>query len=133
MHILLVDDDSSRWILASFLREAGHKLTVCSNGGDAVEQFASRDFDLLITDVKMPDMSGFELLNKLKRIPGKPMPEVVVCTACTGPDLIKELGREGVYKVIIKPIHVQELMAVLKNIELRIGGSGKEENYPGRL
>lgn len=120
MNILLVDDDSSRWVMATFLRDGGYQVTVCSNANDALEQFALRDFDLLITDINMPDMSGVDLLKKLRIIPGKADIDVIVCTAGSGMESAKEISKQGVHTIFMKPIKVDEFMTVIRGIQERL-------------
>jgi CheY-like chemotaxis protein len=73
--ILLVDDNklglSAR---KSVLEELGHRIATASNGADALEQFGDREFDLVVTDYKMPRMDGLELIVGLRKIaPGLPV------------------------------------------------------------
>jgi CheY-like chemotaxis protein len=67
--ILLVDDNklglSAR---RSVLEELGHRIATASNGVDALEQFGTRRFDLVVTDYKMPRMDGLELIIGLREI-----------------------------------------------------------------
>ena len=67
--ILLVDDNklglSAR---KSVLEELGHRIATASNGADALEQFGDREFDLVVTDYKMPRMDGLELIIGLRKI-----------------------------------------------------------------
>ncbi len=67
--ILLVDDNklglSAR---RSVLEELGHRIATASNGVDALEQFGTRRFDLVVTDYKMPRMDGLELIVGLREI-----------------------------------------------------------------
>ncbi len=74
-NILLVDDNklglSAR---KSVLEELGHSISTASNGSDALDQFADRKFDLVVTDYKMPRMDGLELIVRLRKIvPGLPV------------------------------------------------------------
>ncbi len=73
--ILLVDDNklglSAR---KSVLEELGHHIATASNGADALDQFTDHEFDLVVTDYKMPRMDGLELIVKLRKIvPGLPV------------------------------------------------------------
>lgn len=73
--ILLVDDNklglSAR---KSVLEELGHHIATASNGADALDQFTDQEFDLVVTDYKMPRMDGLELIVKLRKIvPGLPV------------------------------------------------------------
>lgn len=73
--ILLVDDNklglSAR---KSVLEELGHHIATASNGADALDQFTDQEFDLVVTDYKMPRMDGLELIVRLRKIvPGLPV------------------------------------------------------------
>ena len=67
-NILLVDDNklglSAR---RSVLEELGHRIATASNGAEALEQFTAREFDLVVTDYKMPRMDGLELIKGIRK------------------------------------------------------------------
>jgi len=66
-HILVVDDSSSvRYVLEKNLTEAGFKVSMAVDGMDGLNKALEGDFDLIITDIDMPNMDGFELCSKLK-------------------------------------------------------------------
>src|SRR5579862_5342787 len=66
--ILLVDDNANGLkARRSVLEELGHKIMTASSGVDALEQFGSSKFDLVVTDYKMPKMDGLELIKNLRK------------------------------------------------------------------
>jgi CheY-like chemotaxis protein len=66
--ILLVDDNvNGSSARKTVLEEIGHKIDVASSGADALEQFAQRKYDLVVTDYKMPRMDGLELIERLRK------------------------------------------------------------------
>jgi CheY-like chemotaxis protein len=68
MRILVVDDEPMvRFLLVRFLEEEGHTVDEAADGIDALEQLNRRAYDLLITDVHMPRMSGIDLVRALRR------------------------------------------------------------------
>jgi CheY-like chemotaxis protein len=73
--ILLVDDNANGLAARkTVLEELGHKIVTASSGADALEQFASHEFDLVVTDYKMPRMDGLELIGRLRaQAPGLPI------------------------------------------------------------
>jgi CheY-like chemotaxis protein len=73
--ILLVDDNAHGLCARkSVLEELGHRISTASSGADAMEQFGSHKFDLVVTDYKMPRMDGIELIKRLrKQAPGLPV------------------------------------------------------------
>ena len=72
--ILLVDDDAViRTLVQRILEQVGHNVVAVSNGNEALTRFQPGMFDLLITDVNMPQKGGFELLDEVKNLdPDKP-------------------------------------------------------------
>ena len=62
-------DDNANGLLArqSVLEELGHRIVTCTSGAEALEQFSSHKFDLVITDYKMPRMDGLELISRLRK------------------------------------------------------------------
>jgi CheY-like chemotaxis protein len=66
--ILLVDDNTHGLTARkTVLEELGHRISTASSGADALEQFASNKFDLVVTDYKMPRMDGMELISRLRK------------------------------------------------------------------
>jgi CheY-like chemotaxis protein len=73
--ILLVDDNANGLSARkTVLEELGHRISTAASGADAIEQFGSHKFDLVVTDYKMPRMDGLELIKRLRKlIPGLPI------------------------------------------------------------
>jgi CheY-like chemotaxis protein len=73
--ILLVDDNAHGLCARkTVLEELGHRISTATSGADAIEQFGSHKFDLVVTDYKMPRMDGLELIKRLrKQVPGLPI------------------------------------------------------------
>ena len=66
--ILLVDDNANGLAARrSVLEELGHRIVTATSGGDALEQFSTNRFDLVVTDYKMPRMDGVELIARLRK------------------------------------------------------------------
>jgi len=108
--ILLVDDDTSVLLtLAIALRRAGHTVTVAQNGWQALNLLHGQSFAFLISDVKMPGMTGLELAQRAHHLNNPP--RVILTSACEV-DL-----SEGVAEAFMpKPIDVTKLNEVLHSI-----------------
>ncbi len=66
-HILIVDDNEMGLLARKqVLRELGHQVTVVSSATEAIERFTSEPFDLVVTDYKMPDMDGIEIIRRAR-------------------------------------------------------------------
>lgn len=113
--ILIVDDEPAmREGLADNLSFEGFKTALASNGKEALKKLKNQDFDLVILDVMMPEMSGFDLCKKL-RLDGNQVP-VILLTA-KGEEIDKVLGLElGADDYITKPFSLRELLARIKAI-----------------
>ena len=115
MYILLVDEDgNSRESIAKFLRRLGHEVTEAANGGEALGVYLAGDYPMVISDIKMPGMSGIELLQAISATPGGPETDVVLFTGHGDMDTAIQALRAGAYDYLLKPINVEEL-AVLTN------------------
>lgn len=117
MNILLVDDDeASRAPIAEFLRELGHTVTECDNGAEALTIFTTGDFPMVLADIRMPQMSGLELLQALAELPNGQDTDVVLFTGYADMKSAVAALRAGAYDYLPKPINVEELAAITERI-----------------
>jgi two-component system phosphate regulon response regulator OmpR len=107
-HILIVDDDDRlRSLLKRYLAENGYRTSVAADGARAKELLSGVDFDLLILDVMMPGLSGFELTEKVRAASNVP---ILLLTARGLPqDRIEGLER-GADDYLSKPFEPRELL-----------------------
>ncbi|HJX16214.1 MAG TPA: response regulator, partial [Candidatus Deferrimicrobiaceae bacterium] len=105
--ILFIDDDRAGREVALFnLRKAGYKVEVASDGTEGLAIFSPGKFDLVITDVKMPGISGIEVLRRIRKT-SRDTP-VLVITAFGNVDTAVEAMKEGAYDFIGKPFHREQ-------------------------
>lgn len=117
MNILLVEDDrDSRAGVADFLREMGHSVTECCDGDEALAVFARDDYPMVLSDLKMPKMSGIELLRRIKAQGGDKAADIVLFTGHGDMATAIEALRAGAYDYLLKPISVTELAAITERI-----------------
>ena len=102
-----------RELLSIVLRREGYDVTVAENGRAAVEQLESKRFDLLISDIKMPDMSGVDVLRAAKRIDQDILG--IMITAFASADTAIEAMRLGAHDYLSKPFDVDELKIKVRN------------------
>src|SRR3954467_10110405 len=111
--ILVCDDqEMMRDSLASTLVREGHEVTAASDGGLALQRLSSSKFDLLITDLKMPRMTGIELLAEAKRL--RPDLPVVLMTAFATVQTAVEAMKLGAYDYIQKPFDGDEIRLLVE-------------------
>ena len=110
--ILIADDEESmRHLLSVFLRDHGYDVRAVSNGEDALKELASRDFDLVLSDVRMPRMDGLTLLAEVQRL--HPHVTVIVMSAYGSHDTAIEAMKAGAYDYVSKPFKPDEVLLVL--------------------
>ncbi len=118
--ILIAEDERDIRDLIEFtLRYAGHEVVKASNGAEAVELAPQVQPDLIIMDVRMPRMTGYEACHELKKIDSvKEIP--VVFLSAKGQQAEMEAGMEaGAYDYILKPFAPDQLIERVKEILAR--------------
>ncbi|HEX2972049.1 MAG TPA: sigma-54 dependent transcriptional regulator [Tepidisphaeraceae bacterium] len=111
--ILIVDDqEMMRDSLAATLAREGHEVVAANDGPVAVTRLNTTKFDLMITDLKMPKMTGIELLQEAKRI--RPEMPVVMMTAYASVNTAVEAMKLGAYDYIQKPFDGEEIKLLVE-------------------
>jgi two-component system, NtrC family, response regulator PilR len=116
-NLLIVDDEQSmRQLLTLVFGRAGHSVRSAENGRQALEQLRQSPADLIISDVKMPDMGGIELLTAARQL--VPDAVVVMMTAFATVETAREAFKLGADDFIQKPFDIDELkLIVAKGLE----------------
>jgi two-component system, NtrC family, response regulator PilR len=112
--LLVVDDERSmRELLSIVLRREGYDVTLAENGRAAIDHLERGRFDLLISDIKMPDMTGVDVLRAAKRLD----PDIlgIMITAFASADTAIEAMRLGAHDYLSKPFDVDELKMKVRN------------------
>ncbi len=119
-HILVADDEINTLDTLGFILEsANYEVDLVENGKEALIKILSakdtgRPVDLLITDIRMPVLSGFELINKLRQfticIP------ILIITSYDSKDLKEQVRQSGITEYLTKPFGDQELLSTIDNI-----------------
>ena len=111
--VLVVDDEPlQRQILQTILRSEGYETTAAGNGRQALQSARAEPFDVVLTDLKMPDLNGIELLDELLR--AQPGLCVVFMTAHGTIDSAVEAMRRGAFDYLTKPLDKEQLLLVLR-------------------
>lgn len=118
MKLLVVDDDSfNREYLAGFLTRLGHEVNQAGNGSQALEYFLKGSYDLVLSDIRMPHMSGLDFLKRIRSCPQGQDSLVILFTAYSELASAVEALRAGAYDYLLKPVNIKELVAVLEKVE----------------
>jgi len=126
LRVLIVDDeDALRDALLRFLKRRGIGGEGASDGGAALRTLRERPFDVIISDVRMPGMSGREFLDQLRRERPSLVPRLVFSTGDTfAPDTAALLRDSGV-PTVTKPFDFAELERVIRDVAARAAGTGR--------
>jgi two-component system KDP operon response regulator KdpE len=121
---VLIVDDEQRIVnfLSSKLRASGYEVITASNGEEALEQVQAQEPDLMVLDVMMPKMDGFETLKQLRSFSSVPV--IILSAKGTNVDKIKGLGL-GADDYLAKPFSPDELIARIEAVRRRLSPDDK--------
>ncbi len=112
--ILIVDNEKSmRDFLSIVLKKEGYWVETAEDGDHALKCFEKDIFDLVLTDIKMPRVSGLELLKALKSVSSETV--IVMMTAFASTETAIEAMKEGAYDYLTKPFQIDEVKLIIKN------------------
>jgi len=110
--ILVVDDDEAhRSTLQRHMSSLGHRVTSASNGVEALSRFSDTSPDVVLTDVMMPGMDGFELLRRLKA--SSPSTDVILLTGYASMQAAIDAIRDGAFDFLLKPLDLDRIDEVM--------------------
>ncbi|MBN1211655.1 MAG: response regulator [candidate division Zixibacteria bacterium] len=125
--VLIVDDEKCiRDILSRIIEREGFMVTVAVDGSDAYEKIQKARYDYVISDINMPNMTGLELLKKIKGLNRKI--RVLLITSRAGEYSPHEILREGADFFITKPFKNAEIARTLRSLECNRQRQIKKEN-----
>lgn len=115
--ILVVEDSPSELKLMShYLEESGYNVIQASGAKEALEKALAENLDVIVTDVVMPGMSGFELCRSLKRNPATQKVPIVICSSKNQEiDRLWAL-RQGADHYVTKPYTKEQLLRAIKSV-----------------
>jgi len=110
--ILVVDDElSMREFLGILFEKEGHSVRLAEGGEAALQRLDDDEFDLVITDLKMPGVDGLEVVEKVKAV--APDTQVIVITAFATTETAVEAMKRGAYDYVMKPFKVDAIKVVV--------------------
>ena len=129
--ILAVDDERHIVRLVQVnLERAGYEVVTANDGKEALEKVAAENPDLVVLDVMMPYMDGFEVLQNLRRDPStRDIPVIMLTAKAQDADVFKG-WQSGVDMYLTKPFNPMELLSFVKRIfDSMDGGAGGDKRY----
>jgi DNA-binding response OmpR family regulator len=127
--ILLAEDHSSlRDIVSVYLMRQGYHVRTAGSGRSALDVLEAEEVDLLLLDLMLPGIDGFEVLRRLREKRGKALPYVVVVSALTTEPDRKKVEELGCDDYLPKPFHLPHLLERIVAIEKRLRRQEQHHN-----
>ncbi len=119
IRILIVDDNAEiREIVKEYLTDEDCLIEGAQNGKEALEKYNKNPYDIIITDLKMPELSGIELIKLIKQ--KTDATEFIIITGYASLDTAMEAIKIGAFDYIVKPFRMEELKVAVKNVKEKI-------------
>jgi CheY-like chemotaxis protein/HPt (histidine-containing phosphotransfer) domain-containing protein len=129
LDVLVVEDNEVNAMVAcGLLRRSGHRPSLASTGEAAIEHIRARAFDVVMMDLRLPDIDGVEVTKRIRAMssPAKARTPIVAVSAQADAGDIESFRRAGVNDFLGKPFHLDRLDATLRRVVLR------HDRHPGR-
>lgn len=113
IRILVVDDEAGlRTTLAANLELEDFTVVEAANGAEALDRLSSESFNMIISDMRMPEMNGLDLLREVKqRTPDVP---IVLMTGFELEEMIDQAVNEGVFTILTKPFRIEDVLEIVR-------------------
>jgi CheY-like chemotaxis protein len=109
--VLVADDDrTTRFAISSMLKKAGYAVTAVKNGAEALRNIQRRNFDLAFLDIWMPQLTGLEVLARVRA--GESHPKIVIMTSDGTPETLLRAVREQAYEYLSKPFPPKDAVEI---------------------
>lgn len=112
--VLVVDDEPQvAWVLRFSLEHEGFRTYTASNGIEALEELQKHSPRVMVLDLMMPEMDGWTVMERIRKLPIDQRPRIVIVSALTGPEEKAKATALGADAFVPKPFDVEELIGVL--------------------
>jgi CheY-like chemotaxis protein len=116
-HLLIADDDASvRRLIELVLRKDGYRLTMVADGARALEVLQSQTLDLVICDLHMPEVDGFQLLEAVKAAPALARIPIIIVTAAGQPADVEKARGLGASACLPKPFAQAPFQSLVRDL-----------------
>jgi DNA-binding NtrC family response regulator len=112
--LIIEDDEEMRALLRDVIEEEGYQTDSVNNGSEAYRKLVKEPFDLIITDVRMPGLTGLDILPGMKKL--QPEAPVIVITAFGSEEIQRKAFEKGARAYLEKPIHFQNLRTLIHDL-----------------
>ena len=115
-HVLVVDDERTQLeFVGGFLRKAGFEVALMESAAGALERFRKEPFDLVLTDQRMPEMSGLDFLKQCRGV--DPEVAVIIMTAYGSIETAVSAMKDGATDYLTKPLNLEELLLRIERVK----------------
>lgn len=121
LRVLVIDDDEINQTVAKhLLLHLGHSPTIISNGNQAISSLSAAEFDVVLMDLRMPDMDGMQTTRRIRQWESGQHTRIriLAMTADLTPEILQQCERAGMDGGISKPVQLEKLRRILNRIEL---------------
>ena len=115
--MIIEDDEEMRSLLKDFFEGEGFETDSVSSGVDALGKLSKDNFDLVITDIRMPGLTGLDILPRIRKL--NPETPIIVMTTYGSEDVRRRAFERGATIYLEKPIHLNKLRSVIREMVLR--------------
>jgi DNA-binding NtrC family response regulator len=112
--LIIEDDEEMRALLRDVIEEEGYQTDSVNNGSEAYRKLVKEPSDLIITDVRMPGLTGLDILPGMKKL--QPEAPVIVITAFGSEEIQRKAFEKGARAYLEKPIHFQNLRTLIHDL-----------------
>jgi len=111
--VLVVDDHyADRETLKAILEEKGYRVAMAADGAEAIDMVKSRHYDIIFLDVRLPDMTGFETFEQMKKI--DPQAAVIMMTGYAEEKLMESAVGDGAFTYLYKPFDMEKVITLIE-------------------
>ncbi len=112
--LIIEDDEEMRALLSEMIEEEGYRVTSVDNGSEAFRKLVKESFDLIITDIHMPGLTGLDILPGIKKL--LPEASIIVITAFGGEEVQQKALERGADAYLEKPVHFHRLKVLVHDL-----------------
>jgi len=130
LKVLVVEDDATNQLLVKkILEEIGMVIQIVENGKIALDKIMANDYDIVLMDMQMPVMDGFETTKRIRKLDGAKSETIIIAmTGTAAPKEIEKVLSAGVYEYIVRPFETNDLLCKIQRA-LRV----KDTQYDAQL
>lgn len=129
MHVLIVEDNKiTRLVFEKLIKSLGYEVTACENAENALEACQSRFFPLIILDLGLPGMDGFEFCRRIRTLPQHEYSMILVVTAYDSLEDLQTALDAGADDYIIKPVDMELLRRRLLILERQLQNLNQQKH-----